>query len=279
MNAPPTEKKKRKAGRNLPAAVAVGVFLGALALACIFVAPWGWLLLVTPASVIAVTELRRGFREGGHSVPIVPVVLGALIMSPAAYFGGPAAMIVTFGLSALAVVVWRALAGVPRTAIRDMGSGVFMLAYAPLLAAFSALLAAQPDGRFRVIAFVLITVFSDIGGYAAGVTMGKHPMSPSVSPNKSWEGFAGSVLTCAVVGSVSVMLMLGAPWWAGAVLGVVLATLATLGDLTESMLKRDLGIKDFGTMLPGHGGLMDRMDSLVVCAPAAWILLTVMLGA
>ncbi|MDO5696707.1 MAG: phosphatidate cytidylyltransferase [Dermatophilus congolensis] len=278
MSAPPAEKK-RKAGRNLPAAIGVGVLMGLVALGCIFVAPWGWLLLVTPAAVIAVTELRRGFVEGGHSVPIVPVVLAAAVMCPAAYFGGPAALVVTFGLSVLAVVVWRALSGAPRTAIRDMGSGVFMLAYAPFLAGFSALLLAQPDGRYRVIAFVLITVFSDIGGYAAGVTMGKHPMSPSVSPNKSWEGFAGSVVTCAVVGSISVMLMLDAAWWVGAVTGMLLAALATLGDLTESMLKRDLGIKDFGTMLPGHGGLMDRMDSLLVCAPASWIAFTLLLGA
>lgn len=274
----PSAERKRKAGRNLPAAIAVGVGLGALALVCIFIAPWGWLLLVTPAAVVAVTELRRGFVEGGHAVPIIPVVIGAAIMPPAAYLAGPAALVVVFGLTVLTVVVWRSLVGAPRTAIRDMGSGVFMLAYVPFLASFSALLLAQPDGRFRVIAFVLITVFSDIGGYAAGVTMGRHPMSPGVSPNKSWEGFAGSVVTCALVGAASVVLMLDDAWWIGAVTGVLLASLATLGDLTESMLKRDLGIKDFGTMLPGHGGLMDRMDSLLVCAPATWIVFTLLLG-
>jgi len=132
---------------------------------------------------------------------------------------------------------------------------------------------AAPDGRQRIIVFILVTVFSDIGGYAVGVMFGKHPMAPSLSPKKSWEGFAGSVLTCAVVGAVSLPVVLGGLWWAGAVLGAVAAAGATLGDLIESSIKRDLGIKDMGALLPGHGGLMDRLDSLVVVAPIAWALL------
>ena len=107
-------------------------------------------------------------------------------------------------------------------------------------------------------------MLSDIGGYAAGVLFGKHPMAPSVSPKKSWEGFAGSVVAC-VVGGVALVVrwLLDGPWWAGVVLGAVAAVGATLGDLCESMIKRDLGIKDMGSILPGHGGLMDRLDSLL----------------
>jgi len=121
--------------------------------------------------------------------------------------------------------------------------------------------------------FILVTAFSDIGGYAVGVVFGRHPMAPSLSPKKSWEGFAGSVGACAAVGAISLPLLLGGQWWQGAVLGVAAAAGATLGDLIESSIKRDLGIKDMGALLPGHGGLMDRLDSLVIVAPVAWALL------
>ena len=129
---------------------------------------------------------------------------------------------------------------------------------------------AEPAGRTRIAVFILVTVFSDIGGYAAGVRFGRHPMAPSLSPKKSWEGFAGSVLACGVVGALAVWLLLDGAWWGGAVLGVLVAGCATVGDLIESSIKRDVGIKDMSSLLPGHGGLMDRLDSLVVCAPVAW---------
>lgn len=129
---------------------------------------------------------------------------------------------------------------------------------------------AEPDGTRRVIVFILVTIASDIGGYAAGVLAGKHPMAPSVSPKKSWEGFAGSAAACMFVGALSVPLLLGGSWWAGLLVGVIAVCMATLGDLTESMIKRDLGVKDLGTILPGHGGLMDRIDSLLLCAPGVW---------
>lgn len=256
----------------MPVAITVGVVLGALALAAIFLAPWGWLLIAIPAVLMAVVELHRGFLAGGKSLPIVPVVIGASAMLPAAYWGGTPALLVAFGLSVAAVIVWRALTGPLRTAVRDIGSGAFLLAYVPFLASFSALMLADPQGHWRVITFVLVTISSDIGGLAAGVKLGKHPMSPSVSPNKSWEGFAGSVAFCVVVAVLTFTLIFGAPWWGGVLFGAALAALATMGDLTESMLKRDLGIKDFGNLLPGHGGVMDRLDSLLVCAPAAWML-------
>lgn len=275
----PAPKKKRKAGRNLPAAIGVGVGLGALGLLAIFGARWGWVALATPVILMAVHELRRGFAFGGHAVPAIPVCAGAALMLPVTYLHGAAGLLVVFAVSLGAVIVWRALAGRLRTAIRDIGSGVFILAYAPFLAAFSVLLLTSPLGQQKVVAFVLITVCSDIGGYVAGVRFGSRPMSPTVSPNKSWEGFFGSVITCAVVGAIVLETMIGAPWWTGVLIGAVIASLATLGDLTESMLKRDLGIKDFGNLLPGHGGVMDRLDSLLVCAPAAWIMFRLLLPA
>ncbi|HEX6918064.1 MAG TPA: phosphatidate cytidylyltransferase, partial [Phycicoccus sp.] len=167
---------------------------------------------------------------------------------------------------------WRVADGLAGAA-RDLAGSSFVAFYPVFLGGFASLMLAEPDGRQRIIVFILVTVFSDIGGYAVGVALGKHPMAPSLSPKKSWEGFAGSVAACAAVGSAALPLILGGSWWAGALLGAVAAVAATLGDLVESSLKRDLGIKDMGTLLPGHGGLMDRLDSLVVVAPVAWALL------
>lgn len=275
---PASGKSGGRAGRNLPMAVGVALVLGGLCLAALTLLSWGWLLLATPAILLAVWELYGGMEAGKIHIPLVPVWLGSVAMLPAAYFGGPAALIVAFGLTILAVVCWRACGGLEHAA-RDIGGGAFVVAYAPFLAAFSALMLAAPDGNRRVIAFILVTIASDIGGYAAGVLAGKHPMAPSVSPKKSWEGFAGSAAACMLVGALAVPLLLGGPWWAGVLVGVVAVCLATLGDLTESMIKRDLGIKDLGTILPGHGGLMDRIDSLLLCAPGVWFALLVLVPA
>jgi phosphatidate cytidylyltransferase len=174
----------------------------------------------------------------------------------------------------VAVLLWRAVDGL-RDAVRDIAGGVFVAAYVPFLAAFSILMLAAPDGAWRVFVFILVTVCSDVGGYAVGVVAGRHPMAPSVSPKKSWEGFAGSVAACVLGGALSVSLALHGPWWAGALVGIAAAVTATVGDLTESTVKRDLGIKDMGSILPGHGGLMDRLDSLLLVAPVVWALLTV----
>ncbi|GAB94679.1 phosphatidate cytidylyltransferase [Kineosphaera limosa NBRC 100340] len=266
---PAAGKSTGRAGRNLPMAIAVALLLGGLALAALTLVSWGWLLLATPAILLAVWELNEGMQAGRIHIPLVPVWLGAMAMLPAAYLGGPAALMVAFGLTILAVVCWRVASGLDGAA-RDIGGGAFIVAYAPFLAAFSALMLAAPDGNRRVIVFILVTIASDIGGYAAGVLAGKHPMAPSVSPKKSWEGFAGSAAACVVVGAIAVPTLLSGAWWAGALIGLVAVAMATLGDLVESMLKRDLGIKDLGRILPGHGGIMDRIDSLLLCAPGVW---------
>ena len=134
----------------------------------------------------------------------------------------------------------------------------------------------EPDGAERVFVFMIVTICSDVGGYAVGVVAGKHPMAPSVSPKKSWEGAAGSAVACVIGGVATVMLLLGGPWWAGAIVGLAVVVSATVGDLTESTIKRDLGIKDMGSILPGHGGFMDRLDSLLLSAPVVWALLAVL---
>jgi phosphatidate cytidylyltransferase len=146
----------------------------------------------------------------------------------------------------------------------------------PLLGGFAVLLLVPGDGAARVLAFIATVVASDVGGYAAGVLVGKHPMAPSISPKKSWEGFAGSVTACMIVATPILALALDGPWWGGLVFGPAMALSATIGDLGESLIKRDLGIKDMGHLLPGHGGLMDRLDSLLPSAAMAFLLLSVL---
>jgi phosphatidate cytidylyltransferase len=135
------------------------------------------------------------------------------------------------------------------------------------------LLLAEDRGALGVVTFIIVTIASDIGGYAVGVLFGKHPMAPVISPKKSWEGFAGSAVSCLVAGWATVVYLLDGDWWVGLLLGAIAVVMATLGDLCESVIKRDLGIKDMSSIVPGHGGLMDRLDSLLATAAPAWLLL------
>jgi phosphatidate cytidylyltransferase len=205
----------------------------------------------------------------------VPPVLGMVGMLWAAYVHGPGGLVLAWTLTCLAVVLWRGT-GRLDGAGRDVLGGIFTATYPTFLVGFAILLLAPEDGVGRVFVFLITTVCSDVGGYAAGVLFGKHPMAPTISPKKSWEGFVGSVLLCIVGGSLTVHFFLGHEWWIGIALGIGVAVTATVGDLMESLIKRDLGIKDMSNILPGHGGVMDRLDSLVVVAPIVWAVLTLL---
>jgi phosphatidate cytidylyltransferase len=268
-------KKPSRAGRNLPTAFGVGASLGLVVLASLVFRKEIFLGVVIVAACFAVWEMRDGLARGRINVPLVPSVVGAVAMLAGSFVGGGQVLAVCFGLTCISVLLWCVSDG-PHGSMRDISGGIFVAAYVPLLASFSSLLLAAPDGALRVVVFISVTICSDIGGFAVGVVAGRHPMAPSVSPKKSWEGAAGSLVTCAIAGVVLVMLLLGGSWWAGAILGLAMAVTATVGDLTESTLKRDLGIKDMGSILPGHGGFMDRLDSLLLSAPVAWGILTLL---
>ncbi len=262
-----------RAGRNLPAAIGVGVGLGAVIIGSLFWQKSLFVLVVLAAVLVAVDEMIRALKTSGAAIPRIPVLVGTTAMLVAAYFGGPMALLVGLALTVLATIFWRMPSG-SIGFVRDVSAGVFLLAYIPLLAGFAVLLV-QPDadGPERVVTFFLVVVASDVGGYVAGVLFGKHPMAPTISPKKSWEGFAGSTLACIGAGIASVVWLLDGDWWAGAIVGAVAVLTATVGDLGESMIKRDLGIKDMSNLLPGHGGVMDRLDSLLATAPVVWLLL------
>jgi phosphatidate cytidylyltransferase len=269
---PPPEARSR-AGRNLTAAIGVGLGLGAVILLSLYLWKPAFLGVVAIAVVLGLWELSNALAADRVRVPLVPIAVGGLVILVAAYAGGSEPMLVALALTVLATMVWR-LPEDPPGYVRDVTSGIFATLYVPFLAGFAALLLREDDGAGRVVVFIVLTVLSDVGGYVAGVLFGKHPMAPHVSPKKSWEGFAGSGLFCAVGGAVILPLLLDGSPVAGAVIGLAVMLAATLGDLGESMIKRDLGIKDMGSLLPGHGGMMDRLDSLLPAAPVTFLLLT-----
>jgi len=225
-----------------------------------------------------VYELASAMRFAGRDVPRIPSVLVAVAVVPAAYLGGQVHALFTLLGGIVLISLWRLVEVAvtrPRPRVgnvaRDLTNGLFVQAYITLLGACVVLLSAQPGGERWVIAFILVVVAVDTGAYATGLNLGKHPMAPRISPKKTWEGFAGSVGASILVGIVVCWLLLGLPWWMGVVLGVLISGSATLGDLTESMIKRDLGIKDISSFLPGHGGLLDRIDSILPSAAVAYV--------
>ena len=269
-----SQRRRRGAGRNLPAAIGVGAGLGGLVLGTLFTFRFGFVLLLLTVMAGAVWELVRAVGRAGVHPPLVPLLAGTVAMELLAWFRGSGALAVAFLLTALACVVWR-LADGPAGYLTDISTAVFVALYVPFLAGFAVLLAVPDDGAKRVVAFIATVVCSDVGGYAAGVVLGRHPMAPTVSPAKSWEGFAGSTVACVIGGTLMLTQFFDASWWEGTLFGLAIVVTATLGDLGESMIKRDLGIKDMGTLLPGHGGLMDRLDSLLPAAAVSWMLLSV----
>lgn len=270
-----------KAGRNLPAAIVVGVALGALVIVSLIFVPKVWFGIVGAAIAIATWEVARRLRESDILVPRIPLVLGGQAVIWLGWPFGTTGVLAGFAATALACMVWRLLDGgldaAPKNYLRDMAITVFVAAWLPLLASFATLMVTRDDGAGWVFVFMIGVVCSDVGGYTAGVLFGKHPMVPAISPKKSWEGLGGS-LVFAIIGSLlTVTLILDANPFIGVLLGVVLVITGTLGDLIESQVKRDLGIKDMGTMLPGHGGIMDRLDSLLPSAFVTWLVLTALL--
>ena len=275
---PPTELlKPSRAGRNLRAAIVVGLLLGGLALVTLFTIKIIFLIYVAAVIALGLWELTGVLAVRGIRLPLIPVAAGGAVMLGLAYYSGERPLVAALALTAIAVLAWR-MAGGSAGYLRDVTAGMFTLVYLPLMATFVALMLAAPDGSRRVLAWLVVTVCSDIGGYLVGSLLGRHPMAAVISPHKTWEGFAGSALACIVAGVLLLLLLLHGSWWQGVVLGVAAVGAATLGDLSESMIKRDLQIKDMGTVLPGHGGVLDRIDSLLVTAPVVWLLLVVFLN-
>lgn len=264
--------KVSRAGRNLPAAVASAVVLLAAIAASLFFWKPGFLLLVLVVVVVAVWELGQAFGTRGIRLVREPLMVGGVVMLSVAYVFGAGAMVTATAITVLAAMLLRLRGGIDGY-VRDITATAFTAFYVPFLGGFVALLLAEKDGEQAIVTFILVTIASDIGGYAVGVLAGKHPMAPVISPKKSWEGFAGSTVFCVLAGWATVVYLFDGHWWVGVLLGLVAVVAATMGDLCESVIKRDLGIKDMSQIVPGHGGLMDRLDSLLATAAPTWLVL------
>lgn len=279
-------KKTSRAGRDLRAAIAVGASIGSVLVVTLVFAPRYWIPIVAMAILVATHEVVRRLREAGYVIPVIPLLVGGQVTLWLTWPYHAAGALAGFGATVVACMFWRlfmqdnrkgpeTLRG-SRSAsyLRDASATIFLAAWVPLFASFAALLVYPADGAGRVFCLMITVVASDVGGYAVGVLFGKHPMVPAISPKKSWEGLAGSLVLGITASTLTATYLAGKPPWVGVLLGVVLVLTCTLGDLVESQIKRDLGIKDMGRLLPGHGGLMDRLDGVLPSAVAAWTVLT-----
>ncbi|MFG3126154.1 phosphatidate cytidylyltransferase [Streptomyces tendae] len=276
---PEPSPQKKSAGRDLGAAIGVGVGLGVVIIASLFVVKAVFVGVIAVAVVVGLWELTSRLQERkGIKAPLVPLAIGGAAMVVAGYAREAEGAWVAMALTALAVLVWR-MTEPPEGYLRDVTAGLFAAFYVPFLATFVAMMLAADDGAWRVLVFLILTVVSDTGAYAVGWRFGKKKLAPRISPGKTREGLLGAVAFAMVAGALCMQFLIDdGTWWQGLLLGLVVAISATLGDLGESMIKRDLGIKDMGTLLPGHGGIMDRLDSLLPTAPVVWLLLVIFVG-
>lgn len=271
-------RKKRSAGRDLRFAIPVGIFLGGIVLFIVFVKPWLWVPFLSVTMAIATWEVFKRLRQAGFRMPLFAMLAGGQAMIWLSWPFGVEGVLGAYVGTVLGVMIWRLfLAGMrsaPRNYLRDVAASVFVVSWIPLFGAMAALLADGSErSGYQILTFMLVVVCSDIGGYVAGVLFGKRPMAPKISPKKSWEGFGGSLLLGTTAAVLMTWLVLDRHPLVGVALGVGLVICATLGDLIESQVKRDLGIKDMGTLLPGHGGIMDRADGLLPSAAVTWLVL------
>lgn len=271
---PPSDSR---AGRNLPAAIVTAVSLLAIVGLSLFVWIDSFVVLVIAFMAVGLWEAAGAFSTRNFYIPVLPLWISAVGIAVSTWFFHDLGLLISFLTGAFLIVAWRFRAG-GKWAARDCAAGVFALSWIGLLGGFAVILAGMDNGAWAVITFVILPVANDTGGYFAGVLFGKHPMAPTISPKKSWEGFAGSILLAVVIGILCAHFALGIAWWWGIILGVACTVAATAGDLSESLLKRDLGVKDMGSIFPGHGGVLDRVDSILVCAPVVYILLLAATG-
>ena len=282
-----------KAGRNLPAATAVGLAMLFAVLGGLLFLPLGFVAVTTTFAIFGVWEIFRALEANGTRMPIVPVMTGTVAMPFVAYFGGLESLLFAMLLSCVAVLLWRSIESAAGSA-NSIFAGVFTLGWVPFFISFAALPlhavggvtplglwpgGTVPQGAWQVAVMLLLVVSNDTFGYLVGASLGKHPMAPKISPKKSWEGFAGSIAGAMLIGVLASIFLLDKPWWVGLVLAVGVVAASTAGDLAESMVKRELGIKDMSSILPGHGGVMDRLDSIVFACPLAFVLYVLVAGA
>ena len=278
---------EERTGRNLVAAVAIGIVFGAAFIASLIFLTWIFMIFAAALMVFLALELTAAFRSTGRNVPRVPSAIAAAgVIVATFYWHSEGQWLILLAGMAL-VTIWRLIeAMVParRKSARELGydllAGLFIQAYAIFLGSFTVLLASEPQGNLWVLGLLIVVVSTDTGAYVTGLLLGRHKMAPRISPKKTWEGFAGSIVAAQIASFLVGWLLLGnIPIIERVLFGVAIALTATLGDLVESLIKRDLGIKDISNWLPGHGGFLDRLDSVLPSAAVAYALFLIFNGA
>jgi len=270
------ERIKQRTGRDLIGAILIGLVIGVAVLLSLLIWKQVFILFVLAAAGTGIFEISRALQAGGRRIDLIPQLIGMLAMVASAWFLPLWQHWVVVCGAVVLVVVWRVIAAVARhgradgaRVWSDVLAGVLVQVYVPFSGSLAVILLRQESGELWVLAFIILAIVADTAAYATGLTLGKHPMAPRVSPKKTWEGFGGAVVGAVVAGILLAAFMLGLPWASGIVFGLVILFTATIGDLGESMIKRDLGIKDMSSWLPGHGGVLDRLDSILPSAGAA----------
>jgi len=276
------EAINQRVGRNLLAAIGIGLVLGALFLVSLLVFTWLFMILAAALIGLTVFEFASALRFAGRDVPRVASTVVAVATVPAAFYFGVDGLWLAVLAAVVLISLWRLGEQFrpshntdARALFADIGAGALVQVYVTFLAGLYVVLAGLPGGQWWTLAAIVIVVVTDVGAYASGLAFGKHKLAPLISPGKTWEGFLGSIVVATIAGVLLAWLMLGQPWWLGLILGPMLALVGTMGDLTESLIKRDLGIKDISSMLPGHGGFLDRLDSILPSAAVAYVIFLV----
>lgn len=263
--------KPSRAGRNLPAAFGVGAGLLIPVLVGLLFFPLVFVVMVTLIAVVGVWEICRALELRRIHVPLVPTLAASIVLPFAAYAGGTEGLAAATVFGVLGLFLWRSLDPAPEAA-KSLMAGTFAVLWVPFMLSFAMVLLRAEGGYLVIATLLLLVVANDTFGYLVGAFFGKHAMAPKISPKKSWEGFGGSIGGAFVVGSLCAVFLLNQPLWIGLLLAVAVVAAATAGDLAESMIKRELGVKDMSSILPGHGGVMDRLDSIVFASPMAYLL-------
>jgi len=270
------ERIKERTGRDLIVATLIGLAIGVALLGSLIFVKWAFVPFALAAALLAMFEFSRALIASGRRVDLVPQLIAGTVVVLSAYFVDSWLHWVLLFVALAFLVVWRLVAqmasqdGRPyATVLGDVLLAAFLQLYVAFLASLCLVLLSKDGGEWWVLSFIIVAVGVDTGAYVAGITLGRHPMAPRISPKKTWEGFAGAAAAAIIAGVLVGIFMLGLEWWMGAVFGILILATATVGDLGESMIKRDLGIKDMSSWLPGHGGVLDRLDSILLSVVAA----------
>jgi phosphatidate cytidylyltransferase len=231
-------------------------------------------LMVAVIVGVAAFELYEAFRRAGYHPATVLGLLGCVSIVPIAYSNGLDAFPLVIVLVTVFTLLWYMAEVVSARPIVNIGITLFTFVYIGVFGAFAGLLLAAPDGIGFILGLAICAIGYDVAGYFIGSQFGRSRMSPRLSPNKTWEGLLGGMVASIILGGILGQVL--APWDGkishGLALGIVVAIAAPIGDLCESMVKRDLGLKDLGSILPGHGGVLDRFDAMLFCLPAVYYL-------